>query len=393
MDELRIFESPKFGSVRCFILDGKPWFSAVDVCRAMGTTATNVAFVLRRLNADEWTHHKTMMSNGLRPHALLSESGVMSAVRHSVKPIAPETGEWFQNEVFPALNGEQHTDTVCKPDDTDSDTVRDADSEILPTVGNDELRTFTNSEFGDVRTDVDENGKVLFCGNDVAKALGYTNVPDALKRHCRAIVKRDTPISGKMQGINFIPESDVYRLAFGSKLPSAERFTDWVTEEILPSIRKRGGYILNQDMLSNEELMARAVLLAQQTIADKTAQLQAANETIGVMAPKAAYYDNVLQSDNLLTVTQIAKCYGMTAAQLNTLLKRIGVQYKQGAQWLPYAEYADKDYIRIVTVLDGAGQARQQTKWTQTGRKFIYDELKEMGILPISERGKGEGDA
>ena len=393
MDELRIFESPKFGSVRCFILNGKPWFGAVDVYKAMGMSATNVTFVLKRLNADEWTHHKVMMSNGLRPQTLLSESGVMNAVSHSQKPIAPEVGKWFQDEVFPALNAQQPTDADYEPDDTDSDTVRDTDSVIPPAVGNDELRTFTNSEFGDVRTDVDKDGKVLFCGSDVATALGYAKPRNAVAVHCKGALKRGVLTTGGMQEMSFIPESDVYRLAFGSKLPSAERFTDWVTEEILPSIRKRGGYILNQDKLSNEELMARAVLLAQKTIDEKTAQLQAANETIGVMAPKAAYYDNVLQSDNLLTVTQIAKCYGMTAVQFNELLKRIGVQYKQGAQWLPYAKYADKDYIRIVTVLDGAGQARQQSKWTQTGKKFIYDEFKEMGILPISERGKDECDA
>ena len=393
MDELRIFESPKFGSVRCFVLDGKPWFGAVDVCKTMGMNATNVTQILKRLSADEWTSHKAMTPKGLQTMNMFSESGVMNVVSRSRKPIAPEVGKWFQNEVFPALNAQQPTDTDCEPDDTDSDTVRDTDSEIPPAVGNDELRTFTNSEFGDVRTDVDKDGKVLFCAKDVATALGYNNTNKAIGDHCKGVTKRYYLSQGGSQLTSFIPESDVYRLAFGSKLPSAERFTDWVTEEILPSIRKRGGYILNQDKLSNEELMARAVLLAQKTIDEKTAQLQAANETIGVMAPKAAYYDNVLQSDNLLTVTQIAKCYGMTAVQFNELLKRIGVQYKQGAQWLPYAKYADKDYIRIVTVLDGAGQARQQSKWTQTGKKFIYDEFKEMGILPISERGKGECDA
>ena len=397
MDELRIFESPKFGSVRCFVLDGKPWLGAADVCETMGMTQSNVHFITKRLNADEWTYHGILTCTGLHQAVVLSESGVMKAVSRSRKPIAPEVGKWFQNEVFPALNAPQPTDADCEPDDTDSDTVRDTDSEIPPAVGNDELRTFTNSEFGEVRTNVDENGSVMFCGSDVAKALGYTNANKALADHCKKddLTNRYPIVDslGRTQQAIFISESNVYRLAFGSKLPSAERFTDWVTEEILPSIRKRGGYILNQDKLSNEELMARAVLLAQKTIDEKTAQLQAANETIGVMAPKAAYYDNVLQSDNLLTVTQIAKCYGMTAVQFNELLKRIGVQYKQGAQWLPYAKYADKDYIRIVTVLDGAGQARQQSKWTQTGKKFIYDEFKEMGILPISERGKGEGDA
>ena len=391
MDELRIFESPEFGSVRCFVLDGKPWFGAVDVCKAMGMNATNVTQILKRLSADEWTSHKAMTPKGLQTMNMFSESGVMNVVSRSRKPIAPEVGKWFQNEVFPALNGEQHIDTVCEPDDTDSDTVRDTDSEIPPAVGNDELRTFTNSEFGQVRTTT-INGEPWFVAADVCKALDILNPTDAIRK-LDDDEKARLNLGLRGSDANVVNESGLYSLVLGSRKPEAKAFKRWITHEVIPSIRKRGGYILNQDKLSNEELMARAVLLAQKTIDEKTAQLQAANETIGVMAPKAAYYDNVLQSDNLLTVTQIAKCYGMTAVQFNELLKRIGVQYKQGAQWLPYAKYADKDYIRIVTVLDGAGQARQQSKWTQTGKKFIYDEFKEMGILPISERGKDECDA
>ena len=106
-----------------------------------------------------------------------------------------------------------------------------------------DIQIFNNPEFGTVRTLEEDNGVVLFCASDVAKALGYTNAPDAVSRHCRAIVKRDTPISGKIQEINFIPESDLYRLVFSSKLPTAEKFTDWVTSEVLPSIRKHGAYM------------------------------------------------------------------------------------------------------------------------------------------------------
>ena len=107
-----------------------------------------------------------------------------------------------------------------------------------------EMTVFQNSEFGSVRT-LEEDGKVLFCGNDVARALGYGNPPDAINKHCRYIATRDTPHPqnhGKQITMNFIPESDVYRLAFQSKLPGAEKFTDWVTEEVLPSIRRTGGY-------------------------------------------------------------------------------------------------------------------------------------------------------
>ena len=104
-----------------------------------------------------------------------------------------------------------------------------------------EMTVFQNREFGSVRT-LEEDGKVLFCGNDVARALGYEVPRKALRDHCKGVLKRNTLTSGGNQQMSFIPESDVYRLAFQSKLPGAEKFTDWVTEEVLPSIRRTGGY-------------------------------------------------------------------------------------------------------------------------------------------------------
>ena len=105
-----------------------------------------------------------------------------------------------------------------------------------------ELQIFQNEEFGEIRT-IEEDGKVLFCASDVAKALGYARPNDAVTAHCRATVKHSTPISGKMQEINFITEGDVYRLITHSKLPSAEKFESWVFDEVLPAIRKTGGYV------------------------------------------------------------------------------------------------------------------------------------------------------
>ena len=104
------------------------------------------------------------------------------------------------------------------------------------------LTVFESAQFGSIRT-LTEDGKVLFCGNDVARALVFTRPKDAVRDHCRGAVKRRLPTEGGVQEMNFIPESDLYRLAFQSKLPGAVRFTDWVTEEVLPSIRRTGGYL------------------------------------------------------------------------------------------------------------------------------------------------------
>ena len=105
------------------------------------------------------------------------------------------------------------------------------------------LQIFNNEEFGSLRT-IQDGEKTLFCGNDIARALGYARPNDAIKAHCRATVKRSTPISGKMQEINFISEGDVYRLIVRSKLPTAMKFEKWVFDEIIPSVMKTGTYTI-----------------------------------------------------------------------------------------------------------------------------------------------------
>lgn len=125
------------------------------------------------------------------------------------------------------------------------------------------IKIFENGVFGSLRT-INENGKIMFVASDVAKMLGYKNVSDAISKHCRYIAKCDIPHpqgKGTLE-VNIIPEGDVYRLIAHSKLPSAEKFESWVFDEVLPSIRKNGGYIAGQENLSDEELMAKALLVA-----------------------------------------------------------------------------------------------------------------------------------
>ncbi len=104
-----------------------------------------------------------------------------------------------------------------------------------------ELQIFNSGEFGEIRT-VEINGKPYFVGTDVAKALGYNNPRDAVSRHCKGVVKHDTPTSSGVQSMSYINEGDLYRLIMKSKLPSAEKFESWVMDEVLPTIRKTGSY-------------------------------------------------------------------------------------------------------------------------------------------------------
>lgn len=189
-----------------------------------------------------------------------------------------------------------------------------------------ELQIFKNSEFGEIRT-ISENGVVLFCGSDVARALGYARPNEAVAAHAKGTVKRSTLTNGGAQEMIFIPESDLYRLIFRSKLPCAERFTDWVTTEVLPSIRQRGGYLMDQETLSPEELMARALKVAQKTLEDRDARIRAQDAEIShlvvdrqIMQPKAEYFDELVDRNLLTSFTDAAKELGIKRKNFITFL-------------------------------------------------------------------------
>nr|DAW40751.1 MAG TPA: repressor domain protein [Caudoviricetes sp.] len=250
-----------------------------------------------------------------------------------------------------------------------------------------EMMKFTNEQFGTVRT-IEEDGKILFCAKDVAIALGYKDTTNAIKQHCRGVVKHHLIDSlGRSQETNFIPEGDIYRLVIGSALPGAEKFEAWIFDEVLPSIRKTGGYISGQESLSPAELMAKALLVAQRTLDEREARLIALAAENQKLLPKATYCDMVLQTKNAVPITQIAKDYGMSAIKLNKLLHDLKVQYKIDKCWVLYQDYADKGYTKSMTHVISEDKSIIHTYWTQTGRLFLYELLKEKcGILPIMEK-------
>lgn len=221
------------------------------------------------------------------------------------------------------------------------------------------IQVFNNEEFGEVRV-IEENGKPFFCGNDVAKALGYSNAPDAMRRHCRAIVKRDTPISGKMQEINYIPEGDVYRLITHSKLPAAERFESWVFDTVLPSIRKTGGYIQGEESMSDDDLIARALVMAQKKIELREQQLKEKDAQLELQKPKVDFADHVTDSDNAIdmgTFAKYAQKQGITMGR-NTLFKWLRDQGVLMDNNVPYQRYLNAGWFRVIelTYNTGIGQ-------------------------------------
>lgn len=140
------------------------------------------------------------------------------------------------------------------------------------------IQIFNNEKFGRVRIIMSDENKPMFLANDVAKSLGYANPRKAIGDHCKGVTKRDTPTTSGVQVVSYIPESDVYRLVMRSKLPQAEQFQDWVCDEVLPSIRKTGGYMSAKETDTPEMIMARAVLVANDTIARQKQQLEQAQK-------------------------------------------------------------------------------------------------------------------
>ena len=246
---------------------------------------------------------------------------------------------------------------------------------------------FKNDEFGQIRTCV-MDGETYFVGKDVASALGYKNSMDALMRH---VDEEDKQTSGFTMGgqkytMTVINESGLYALILSSKLESAKRFKRWVTSEVLPQIRKNGRYELEQH---NEQLVKYNKQLSKQTrlLACRNALLE---EITQQQKPLTDYARTILSSTQTVTVTQIAQDYGISALKFNQMLKDFRIQHKLGGQWILYTPYLHKGYVQGFSSYfvkpDGEVKVKVHTRWTQSGRLFLYEELKKAGILPLIEK-------
>ncbi len=255
----------------------------------------------------------------------------------------------------------------------------------------DEIQVFKNPVFGAIRV-TGSADKPLFCLTDVCKALDIKNVSDCksrLNQHGVGITDTIDAL-GRKQPTTFISEGNLYKCIFQSRKAEANQFQDWVTDEVLPSIRKTGGYIATKQDDTPETIMARAVLIANDTMKRQkeqieslqrqnkqiTAQNEAQAEEISRLAPDAEYTRTVLTSNSTYTTTQIAKEYGMGAVTFNKTLSRLRIQYKVRGQWMLYEKYQDKGYTVSTTVnfiqSDGTVGTRMQTEWTEAGRQFLH---------------------
>ena len=238
-----------------------------------------------------------------------------------------------------------------------------------------EMMTFRNLEFGAIRTMSNERGEAMFCAKDVCDALGYSKARNAIAQHVDeddALKQGLIDSMGRKQRATFINESGLYALILSSKLDSAKRFKRWVTSEVLPGIRKQGGYLIAKKGESEKEVMKRAMEIVKTTLAKR-------DEQIAKLKPRAEYADSVLDSINCITTTQLAKELGMSAQELNRRLCEMRIQYWQSGQYMLYAEFARQGFAKSRTrrhvCKHGIVMTEMYLVWTERGRNFIHQLL------------------
>ena len=273
------------------------------------------------------------------------------------------------------------------------------------------IQIFKNDQFGEIRT-AGTPEKPLFCLVDICKAMELSTVKKVKNR-----LRKDGVTSihlidslGRTQDATFINEQNLYLLIMRSDKPQAEPFQNWVCGEVLPAIRKTGGY-LGAENLSDDEIMAKALVVAQKTIERKAVenqQLKGENHALRIENARLEgenvqltaenqelrndknYLDLIMRSKALLTISQIAQDYGMSGKAMNKKLAEMGVQYSINGQWILYAKYKDCGYVSSrsidITRSDGRPDVVLHTEWTQAGRKFLYELLKKNSIIPLIER-------
>ena len=260
------------------------------------------------------------------------------------------------------------------------------------------VEIFNSPMFGELRTSRDEKDEPLFCLKDVCDSLEL-RVNDVIKRTgCHPDTIGVGVVTGKKSDgtdsiqefdMYFITEPDLYRVIFQSRKSSARKFQDWVFDEVLPALRKDGGYIVSTEADTPEMIMARALKVADETIKrneqrvrELEAQTEQQAQTIGIQqkeltiaAPKVKYYDDTLASTDCLTTTQVADDLGISARALNQQLSNAGIQYFQSGSWHLKGKFREWQLASTRTYNymkgDGSTGTKVNLVWNQRGKRFI----------------------
>lgn len=248
-----------------------------------------------------------------------------------------------------------------------------------------ELQIFSNLEFGEIRT-ITKDNEPMFCLADVCKALEISNVGNVKQRLSeKGIHTADTLTKGGMQKMTFISEANLYKTIFQSRKESAERFTEWVTSEVLPSIRKNGGYIAGQETMSDEELMAKALLVANNKIAERDKIIEQKQARIEQMKPKEIFADAVATSHTSILVGDLAKLICQNGVQIGqkrlfVWLRDKGYLIKSGSSYnMPTQRYIEQGLFEIkesnLVNPDGSVRITRTPKVTGKGQVYFVNKF------------------
>ncbi|HDF2435391.1 phage antirepressor [Clostridioides difficile] len=258
------------------------------------------------------------------------------------------------------------------------------------------LQIFEKLEFGQIRM-VEVDGKPYFVATDIAKALGYSNTRDAVKKHCKWVAKHDIPhpqSNSKVLKVNVIPEGDMYRLISNSELPNAEKFESWVFDEVLPNIRKTGGYIHSTNDMSDDEIMARALQVAQKTIEKKSREIEEKDKVIQLQQPKVLFADAVASSDDSILVGELAKLLKQNGIDTGEkrlfawlrdngyLIKRKGEDYNTPTQKSVDLKIMETKK-RAIYNPDGSTKITKTPKVTGKGQIYFVNKLKSVNQISM----------
>ena len=262
-----------------------------------------------------------------------------------------------------------------------------------------QFQIFNHPQFGEVRTVIGNDGEPRFCLKDVCRALDIKQFR-ANERLGEDVISNHTlSTRGGNQQFMFINEDGLYDVILDSRKIEAKRFRKWVTSEVLPSIRKNGAYLTEKtiERALNEPdfLIELATNLKKEKQAREFAEernevqkdiIEGQEKAIHVLEVRQSFVDYIMSTPSCVCITQIAKEYGLSAVKLNKFLHEKKIQYCVNGQWLLYADYQDKGYIKSVHVRLENNTSREHSQWTQKGRLFLYEYLKKYGIIPLMEQ-------
>lgn len=251
-----------------------------------------------------------------------------------------------------------------------------------------ELKILENSEFGRVRTAISQSNEPLFCLADVCKCLELTNITETRKRlNENGVSVINTLTNGGAQRVSFINEPNLYRCVSQSRKPNAVKFMDWICEDVLPTLRKDGMYIVGEEKAQSEE---EIILLAHKLLEKKVERLQAENQVLQQQVenekPKVMGYNNMMATDGLYSVEQAAKWYSSKGYRIgrNQLFKLMRDIQLLRYNNLPYQTYLDKEYFDVKMVAVGYGLVRSQTFLTNKGLDYVWNKIKDLPIPEIN---------